>query len=144
MTDLKTSSFDLAVLGHTVFGEASSENSAARLGVASSALNRARTGTFPGGHSVAGVCLAHRQYDCWDAGTPDCIRTLEAGDSDTVLRECLEIAAQALSGAASDNTGGAVFYHDETLKGPPVVWGVVHLTAEHGNLKFYAAGAAAQ
>ena len=39
-----------------------------------------------------------------------------------------------------DNTGGATFYHDTSLEGPPAAWGAVRFTVQHGNLKFYARG----
>jgi hypothetical protein len=142
MDALKFNLFDVAVLSRTLYGEASDQDDDARAAVAWSAVNRVRLGTFHGGRSIAGVCLARRQYDCWDTDTPDCVRMLDAGSGDAVLGQCTAVALDVLSGKRVDITEGAVFYHDETRDGPPSIWGVVHLTATIGKLKFYAPGTA--
>lgn len=140
MDALTHTNFDWDVLARTVFGEGSDQGADARIAIAHSAVNRAKLGTFPGKRSVAGVCLAHLQYDCWIVGTPDCERMLATPDNDRVLQDCYSAAHQVLNGEIADNTNGAVFYHDERLSEPPAAWGGVHLTGRYGTLTFYAPG----
>ena len=142
MTQLAITVFDVNVLGRTIDGEAENQPDQAKLGVAFSAINRAKLGTFPGGHSVAGVCLAHRQYDCWDHGSKDFARMIALPEKDKNIRACTAIAFKALKTGVADPTKGAVFYHDWSLDEPPSAWGDVHLTATIGHLKFYAQGKA--
>jgi hypothetical protein len=99
-----------------------------------------RNGHFPGGTSIGGICTAHRQYDCWDAGSTDNARMLRArASTDPAWFACYGLALFAEENLKTfDNVGGAVFYHDESLQGPPSVWGRVRLTVIHGHLKFYA------
>ncbi|MGH6887966.1 MAG: cell wall hydrolase [Rhizomicrobium sp.] len=131
---------DVETLARTAYGEASSEGDAARIGVISSVLNRAKDGHFPGGTDVGQICTAHRQYDCWDASSADCARTKAATPGDPAYAACLGLALVAAGGKLADNTHGAVFYHDVTRFGPPAAWGKVKLVAVHGRLSFYAKG----
>ncbi len=129
---------DVEALARTIYGEASSEGDAGRLGVGHVVLNRAVDGKFPGGKSVGNVCTAHRQFDCWDEGTPDYERMTKATTADPAYAGCLGIALALIQFKVADDTGGAVFYHDTSLEWPPQAWGDVRLTAQRGNLKFYA------
>jgi spore germination cell wall hydrolase CwlJ-like protein len=137
---------DIAALADTIYGEASSETDAARIGVGSVILTRAEEATWPGGKSIAGVCEARRQFDCWDAGTPDEVRMQKAAALEETIRQdsayvgCRALAKAMLCGDVKDNTDGAVFYHDISRPGPPSAWGAVKFTVQHGRLKFYAKG----
>lgn len=131
---------DIDAFARTLYGEASNAGDAARIGVGSVILKRAHEGAWPGGRSVAGVCKAPRQFDCWDPGTADEARTAKATLADPAFAACYGLALAMLGGDIPDNTDGAVFYHDTSRQEPPAVWGKVHLTAVHGHLKFYAKG----
>lgn len=135
---------DLEAMWRTMYGEARGEPAAAQQGVASVILNRAHLGTFPGGSSVAGVCHARLQFDCWISGTRDYAATMAANPNDGGSgAECYSLARAMLDGEDHDNTGGATFYHDTSLSGPPKAWGAVVRTVQMGRLVFYRGGAAA-
>jgi spore germination cell wall hydrolase CwlJ-like protein len=129
---------DPEILARTAYGEASDQIDAARIGVISVVLNRATTGKWPGGRSIAGVCQAPMQFDCWNKGTADYDRTVKATSADPAYAACLGLALAAIQFRIADNTNGAVFYHDTSLAEPPKEWGAVRLTVQLGKLKFYA------
>lgn len=131
---------DIDAFARTIYGEGSNQGDRARIGIGCSILSRATEGTWPGGHSIAGVCEARRQYDCWDRNTADEIRTKNATLADPAYAACYGLALAMLRGHVPDITKGAVFYHDTSRQTPPAVWGKVHLTAVLGQLKFYAKG----
>jgi spore germination cell wall hydrolase CwlJ-like protein len=131
---------DVEALARTAYGEASNQDDAGRIGVISSVLNRAKDGHFPGGTTVIGVCLAHRQYDCWDEATADFKRTNAATLADPAYAACYGLALLAQADLVRDNTDNAVFYHDISRPAPPSAWGAVKFTVQHGRLKFYAKG----
>jgi N-acetylmuramoyl-L-alanine amidase len=57
--------------------------------------------------------------------------------SDPYWLDSLKVAEYVLVEYAPDPTGGAVFYHDVSIEGPPAAWGNVKLTEQIGKLKFY-------
>lgn len=129
---------DVEALARTIDGEADDQPDAARIGVGNVILNRAVLGTFPGGKNVGNVCMAHRQFDCWDEDTADFKRIMKATTAQADYAACLGVALALVQFKVPDNTGGAVFYHDTSREGPPAVWGAVRFTVQHGDLKFYA------
>jgi spore germination cell wall hydrolase CwlJ-like protein len=129
---------DIDAFARTIYGEGSNQGDAARIGIGSSILTRAIEGTWPGGHDIAAVCEARRQYDCWDVNTADEERTKNATLADPAFAACYGLALAMLRGGVPDNTKGAVFYHDTSRQTPPTAWGSVRLTVVYGRLKFYA------
>jgi len=129
---------DPEILARTAYGRASDQSDAARIGVISVVLNRATLGKFPGARSIAGVCQAPMQFDCWNKGTADYDRTIKATTADAAYAACLGLALAAIQFRIADNTQDAVFCHDTSLAEPPKEWGAVRFTVQLGKLKFYA------
>lgn len=129
--------FDLQIAALTVFCEASGETSEARRGVAYVMMNRLRSHRF--GRTLASVCLHRYQFSEWNDDKGDnanLLRGAEANDSDPVMRDCVEgVQSAMLSG--DDPTMGALFYHDDSIAGPPADWGTVEKTVQIGRLIFY-------
>jgi Cell Wall Hydrolase len=103
---------DVDVLARTLWGEARGEPDAARsmLAVAQVVLNRAAdTRRWRG---VAQVCLAPRQFSCWNREDPNRAPLLAVRAGDAQFDLALRIARQVLQQPAPpDITGGATHYH---------------------------------
>jgi N-acetylmuramoyl-L-alanine amidase len=131
---------DVDTLARTIYGEARGESDAGKQGVASVVMNRLMYGSYGGWpNSVAAICTQPKQFSCWNSNDPN-LPVIESVDaSDPVFQDCLDIAQAAIAGSISDNTGGATFYHDISIK-EPASWqraGYVE-TTQIGRFIFYA------
>lgn len=127
---------DAGTLARTIYGEARGQSAAAQQGVASVVLNRLKGG-FPGG-SVAGICLAPKQFSCWLVNDPNYPKiTTQLDTQSPTYLQCLSIATRAVAGSLPDDTDGAVFYHDTSISAAPADWGAVVQTVQLDQLVFY-------
>lgn len=130
---------DVDTLARTIYGEARGESDAAKQGVASVVMNRLQFGSYGGWpSSVAAICTQPYQFSCWLANDPNLSVIENVDASDPVFQDCLDIAQAAIDGTLGDNTGGATFYHDTSIK-EPSSWkkaGYVE-TTKIGRLIFY-------
>ncbi|MDA8230363.1 MAG: cell wall hydrolase [Magnetospirillum sp.] len=116
---------DLDALARTIDGEAAAEPRAGKEAVAAVAANRLRLAqSYVAAHPGAarhptfgeptwrGICLACwrdvYQFSCWEEGSFDRQRILEATDAQLAVET--EIARRAIAGALADPTGGATHY----------------------------------
>lgn len=146
---------DLDVLARTVWGEARGESEQGRVAVAHVALNRARIAAAGkrrklfGDGTVAGACLAAKQFSCWNPGapcapgllgraaTPPGGRAIIIGLSadDAGYQEALWAALSAALGKIPDPTGGSTHYHAYHVSPS---WAAGHVPAcAIGRHKFY-------
>ncbi|WP_109315000.1 cell wall hydrolase [Pseudovibrio ascidiaceicola] len=101
-------------MARTIYGEARGEPYSGKVAVANVIMNRVRSYRYPS--TVEGVCLQPWQFSCWNANDPNSgiIANLQPGANGR-FDTCLSIAQKAVSGALSDNTGGALHYHADYL-----------------------------
>ena len=126
---MTASAHDIDVLARTVAGEARNQIMAAQIGVAYVAIRRAsiarvyalkeaRPHPTYGDGTIADACLAHEQFDCWDASDPNRkvieALTLDAG----AFHRAMAAALQALLGLVADPTRGATHYWDASIPTP--------------------------
>jgi len=105
---------DVIYAAQTVYGEARGECWNAKLGVAHVIVNRrkAKRGYF--GRSIRTIVQKPQQFSCWIAAR-------------LVLRRQVK-----------DNTGGALYYIDESIIHDPPSWlAKLELSARHGKLYFF-------
>lgn len=109
---------EVETLARTAFGEASSDGEAGMTAVCNVVVNRVNSGVTWWGSSIAGVCLAKMQFDCWFPGTADYNRMLAATTDDPAFATALAIAEQAVAGILADTTRGATTYKRSDLPWP--------------------------
>lgn len=124
-------------LARTAYGEASSDGVDGMTAVCNVVVNRVSSGKTWWGHDIAGVCLAHQQFDCWFVGTADYSRMMAADMGDPVFVQAMEIAAQAVAGTLADITNRATSYKTTELPWPNA-WGPqIDPVAVVGHQAFY-------
>lgn len=105
------------ILGLTIYGEARGEPIEGKIGVANVVRNRVRRkARF--GESFRVVCLAEKQFSCWNDADPNRPLLLKLAaqlredpfPTDPVLRECLAVASLVITHQFQDNTHGADHY----------------------------------
>jgi len=108
---------DVLILARTLYGEARGESPQGREAVADVVMNRLAEHTWFGS-SVAGVCLKPQQFSCWNANDPNrkIIEKMSATHADDVFKDCLRIAAGAVTGVIKGGSKGANHYHASTMK----------------------------
>lgn len=111
------------VLALTLDAEARSGGPMSMLAVGGVIRNRAAWG--PWGRSMRAVCLAPRQFSCWNPGTDrnhvrlvDLAEEIAAGRTPEVLKTAYEIA-DALAGDVDDLSNGADHYYAPAGMVPP-------------------------
>lgn len=111
-----TSDKDLDTLARTLWGEIRGGNDAQVRNVAHVVLNRHFAGYRSNG-SIAGACLAHKQFSCWNPGTSSLrdIQKLDANNPE--LRRLTALAKQVITErlanpAAPAPLQGARHYHN--------------------------------
>lgn len=137
------------LVGLTVYGEARGEAIEGKVAVGAVIRRRVQFGRF-GGDTYQAVCLAPKQFSCWNPGDPNAAvlvslakqLAIEPIPQDPVLRECLYVAAGIISGDLRDNTKGATHYIRRTLwddvKARPSWAGSMIVTAVVGHHVFMA------
>ena len=96
-------------LARTVWAEARGEGVLGMEAVANVVANRAH---HPGwwGRDVESVCLAPKQFSCWNADDPQVDMIRAVTPEDPLFREAQKVAAEALLGTLPDHTNGADHY----------------------------------
>lgn len=97
-------------LARTLWGEARGQGLDGMAGVANVVTNRVN---YPGwwGTGWVGVCIAPKQFSCWNDNDPNRARLLRVTAEDPQFRDCLLIARAAIAGELRDRTQGANHYH---------------------------------
>lgn len=107
--------FQIEVMARTIWGEARSEDSMGKEAVAHVILNRSY-----GGSSIAEVCLAPKQFSCWNHKDPNYRKLIEVTEASSSYRSCLAAAFSVLSLEPKlDPTRGATHYHARSMKKKP-------------------------
>lgn len=105
--------WDLEVLARTLFGEARGESREGKEAVAAVIVNRLKIGRW--GKNAASVCLAKKQFSCWNDADGNRPKMAAVTLADPAFAECMEIATAALDGSLEDRTKGSLHYHVEAL-----------------------------
>lgn len=105
---------DTDIMARTLYGEASNQPFQGKLAVAYVIMNRARERH----QSPAGVCLAPKQFSCWNAGDPNVTRIERVTVENTVFCQCIVIALIAQEKSMPDPTNGANHYYADYIKTP--------------------------
>jgi spore germination cell wall hydrolase CwlJ-like protein len=129
------SAVDIVMAALTCWREARGEPFSAKVGQLWVMKNRAQR-HWMHDSTVQDVAIRKWQFSAMTApGDPNLVKW--PGSADPSWIECLMVADQVLSGQIDDPTGGAVFYHDVSIQGPPPAWGTVVETIRLGKLIFY-------
>lgn len=90
---------DDIILGCTIHGEASSESRAVQIRTGQTVLNRFKQHWQP---TISSVCLARRQYDCWDPNTKNRTRVFtDYTNRNADLQQSILIARDLIAGTIS-------------------------------------------
>jgi Cell Wall Hydrolase len=100
---------EIDLLARTLYGEARGEGAAGMEAVACVVMNRVDTGRW--GRAISQVCLANKQFSCWNADGNNRRALLRANAGDAAFASALEIATRAQARALADSTFGATHYH---------------------------------
>lgn len=107
-------------LARTIWGEARHELVRVKEAVAAAIMNRVARAEARGGHwwgsTVMEVCLAPRQFGCWDEADPRRSAMLRAAPTDRQFASALRIARRAVRRGLKDRTNGATHYHRATKR----------------------------
>ncbi len=131
--DIKSHLVDRSAMALTMWGESRGSTVDVRIAVGNVIRNRAR---FPMRYqatenSFAGVCLAPRQFSCWNGGDVNGAAVMAQAERivlglpilDVVLKECLYLSDGIVDRVLLDNTRGATFYLEyELFKTDPPSW----------------------
>jgi spore germination cell wall hydrolase CwlJ-like protein len=109
---------DVDTLARTVYGEARGElykfGVAALIAVANVVVNRVKKNFAKSTHDV---CVAPRQFSCWNKEDPNYSRIINATKGSCVIFDkCLETAENVLSEKWPDLTDGCDHYHERSIK----------------------------
>ena len=128
------SDWDRMVMIRTVVGEARGEPAAGKAAVAWVIRNRYYSGRFA--LTVAGCCLARKQFSCWNDDDPNRQICANYDENSDVYRQIEEIVEDVLSNVGVDPTGNSTHYCTRNLNPP---WAEGHEPMiVIGNHKFYA------
>lgn len=126
----------------TTFGEARGEPLAGKLAVASVIRNRLHSGRW--GPTYEAVCLAPKQFSCWNANDQNLPKLRQLADAlsgggtptDRALRECLWIASGLVDDVFPSQVGSATHYFSSSMQTPPAWASGGHLVAVIGHHVF--------
>ncbi len=108
------------VLTGTLYGEARGCGRPGMENVAQCILNRVAYGWNTGG--ITGVCLAHLQFSCWNAGDPNRAKIITMATlalHDTAWQLASVIADLAIAGHNPDRLAGADSYFARSMTNAP-------------------------
>lgn len=100
----------------TVWMEAQGEPPLGKLAVAYVLLNRLRTGRW--GTRVGEVCLAPKQFSCWNHDSPTRKRLARVDERTGPWLACERAVVSALGDSEPDPTGGALHYYNPSVVAP--------------------------
>ena len=126
----------ITIVAKTLWGEARGEGDEGMRAVACVIQNRVINKVR--GTDEVSVCLANKQFSCWNAGDPNLVRMeAVARAPDAAFRRAREIATELINGRLPDITRGATHYHAATMRQPPA-WARGHEPcAVIGNHRFF-------
>lgn len=131
---------DMIYVAQTVFGEARGESWNGKVGVAWVIINRKKAHRYYFGYTIPNVVRKPWQFTCWrrkDVNYKKIHNPLKYDTVDTWL-ECYVVARLVLRQEVKDNTGGALYYIDESIIEDPPLWvAKLELSAQHGRLYFF-------
>jgi N-acetylmuramoyl-L-alanine amidase len=118
---------DQDILARTIYGEARGQGRAAMENVASVIMNRWKLrqdgsgykSFGPVGATVAEICLAPKQFSCWNENDPNAAVCRQVTTADATFRAALDVAGNAIDGALEDKTGGADHYFASSMASLP-------------------------
>lgn len=132
---------DLLILARTIFGEARGQAFEGQVAVAWVVRNRmARGKRFA--PTISGVCLAHKQFSCWNRDDPTFVRMVTVELPDPAYVSAIAAAGMVLTERLPDPTFGADHYFT-AIKPPsasvwPPRWALsMKRTAQIGDHVFY-------
>lgn len=108
---------ELMLLARMVFGEARNQPFEAMIGVAYTAVNRARIGSWYG-KDLHDVLLKPWQYSCFNKNDPNRKKLMNPlkYEKPEIFAKCLAVAYAVLNGFVEDPTGGATHYFSGNRK----------------------------
>lgn len=122
------------IAARTLWQEARGEPEEGQRAVAHVLVNRLRSGRW--GTSLAGVCLARKQFSGWNDNDPNRLPSCLLADNDPALIKFGGFLADALTGEP-DPTHGATHYYATSMATPPA-WAIGQTpSAEIGNHRFF-------
>lgn len=124
------------LLARVIWGECRGVDLLEARAIAHVVVNRAAK---PGwwGQDVKSVCLKASQFSCLNPGDPNLPKILSGSFADGNWANCQREAADAISGASSDPTDGAVSYHAASMRVYPTWTYEMHKTVSIGSHIFY-------
>lgn len=110
---------EVLIIAKTLWGEARGEGTDGMRAVACVIGNRKEL-KWQGKIGYAAVCLAYKQFSCWNDGDPNRSRMdAQARHPDSAFTEALAIAGQLVSNQLNDMTFGATHYYATSLRQAP-------------------------
>jgi spore germination cell wall hydrolase CwlJ-like protein len=134
---MATVTTDREAIALTLWGEARNQGIQGLIAVACVLRNRLQRGTW--GHTYVAVCLAPKQFSCWNIHDPN-RRLLEAliGQPVTtsILAVCYALADVLVHESIIHHVGAATHYYASSI--PPPSWAATgELVATIGQHKFF-------
>lgn len=109
----------VSVVARTLWGEARGEGRVGMAAVANVIANRVSLG-WRGAADAIDVCLARKQFSCWNDGDPNLARMERVMRApDAAYLDACDIARRMLAGDLPDRTDGATHYFVSTLRPRP-------------------------
>lgn len=105
---------DLDIMSRTVYGEASNQGFRGMLAVAYVIMNRSKERN----QSPAEVCLAPKQFSCWNDGDPNVARINRANFDMPLFCQATVAALIAKDGLKEDPTHGSNHYYADYIPMP--------------------------
>ncbi len=112
---------DRVAIALTLYGEDRGGTTAGRLAIASVIENRRKSGRW--GATFEAVCLAPKQFSCWNLNDPNrsmLDKLIGVTPVDPLLRECLWIADGLIEGVILPQVRDAMHYYAVSMPHPPV------------------------
>ena len=107
--------FDDQIAVRTMWAECRGEPDAGQKAVAYVLVNRRNSGRW--GHSFSSVCIARKQFSCWNDEDVNRVRMLEVREDEPLLLKFHGFLKDAEKGP--DPTRGALHYYAPALIGEP-------------------------
>lgn len=127
-------SFDFQIAARTIWAEARGEPEAGQRAIAFVLVNRRRTGRW--GYAFASVCVAPKQFSCWNDYDTNRGKMLELSDNDPLLIKFVGFLHDALV-AVPDPTAGAMYYYAPNGLALHPVWAQDQPYIQIGNHRFF-------
>ena len=119
------------VFARTLWGEARGQGTAGMRVVACVILNRDADRNKHFGQSILDICLAPRQFSCWNWDDANHWPVEHVTDRDPQYRMALDVVEEALTGCLKDTTHGANYYLSHGARRPVWLHNAVFLGTQH-------------